>query len=57
MLVLSLSGMVIAPSLFTSNFLQVGNARPRLDKVLHILAGLAALPPSARLCCPTALSW
>lgn len=38
MLVLSLSGMVIAPSLFTSNFLQVGNARPRLDKVLHILA-------------------
>lgn len=42
-LVLALSGMVIAPSLFTSQFLQVGLARPRLDKVLHILAGIGVL--------------
>ncbi|MDY6797436.1 MAG: diguanylate cyclase, partial [Pseudomonadota bacterium] len=43
---LCLSSMVIAPTLFTSSFLQVGNARPRLDKALHILAlvgGLTAI--------------
>jgi diguanylate cyclase (GGDEF)-like protein len=42
-LVLSLSCMVIAPALFTSSFLQVGNDRPILDRLLHILAVLGFL--------------
>jgi diguanylate cyclase len=40
---LSLSCMVIAPTLFTRSFLQVGNTRPRLDKALHILAVVGGL--------------
>src|SRR5690606_1656168 len=42
-LILTLSGMVLFPSLFTRNFLNIPKSRPQLSRLLLLLAGLSVL--------------
>ncbi len=42
-LILTLSGMVLFPSLFTRSFLNIPKARPQFSRLLLILAGLSVL--------------